>query len=99
MSVAMAFSTLIIARTLQTFPARSNSQTAIGAGFFANKYVLYAVIFCSTLYAVTLLPAVRGIFSIPADFGLVQFGMAAGLALVAVALMEATKLIINRVKY
>lgn len=98
MSVAMAFSTLIIARTLQTFPARSNSQTAIGAGFFANKYVLYAVAFCSTLYAVTLLPAVRGIFSIPSDFGWVHFGMAAGLALAAVALMEATKLIINRVK-
>ena len=98
LSVAMAFSTLIIARTLQTFPARSNSQTAIGAGFFSNKYVLYAVAFCSTLYAVTLLPAVRGIFSIPADFGLVQFGIAAGLALVAVALMEATKLIIKRVR-
>ena len=98
MSVAMAFSTLIIARTLQTFPARSNSQTAIGAGFFANKYVLYAVAFCSTLYAATLLPAVRGIFSIPAEFGLVHFGMAAGLALTAVALMEATKLIIKRVR-
>nr|WP_108032142.1 cation-translocating P-type ATPase C-terminal domain-containing protein [Trichococcus patagoniensis] len=98
MSVAMAFSTLIIARTLQTFPARSNSQTAIGAGFFANKYVLYAVAFCSTLYAVTLLPAVRGIFSIPADFGCVHFGMAAGLALAAVALMEVTKLIIKRAK-
>ena len=97
-SVAMAFSTLIIARTLQTFPARSNSQTAIGAGFFSNKYVLYAVAFCSTLYAATLLPAVRGIFSIPADFGLVHFGIAAGLALTAVALMEATKLIIKRVR-
>ena len=97
-SVAMAFSTLIIARTLQTFPARSNSQTAIGAGFFSNKYVLYAVAFCSTLYAATLLPAVRGIFSIPAEFGLVHFGMAAGLALIAVALMEATKLIIKRVR-
>jgi len=98
MSVAMAFSTLIIARTFQTFPARSNSQTAIGAGFFANKYVLYAVAFCSILYAVTLLPAVRGIFSIPAEFGLVHFGMAAGLALTAVALMEATKLIIKRIR-
>lgn len=32
MSVAMAFTTLILARTLQTFPARSNTQTAIGAG-------------------------------------------------------------------
>jgi magnesium-transporting ATPase (P-type) len=97
-SVAMAFSTLIMTRTLQTFPARSNSQTAIGAGFFANKYVLYAVAFCSTLYAVTLLPSVRGIFSIPADFGLVHFGLAASLALTAVALMEATKRIIRRIR-
>lgn len=92
MSVAMAFSTLILSRTLQTFPARSNSQTSIGAGFFSNKYVIYAVLFCSALYAVTILPAVRSIFSIPADFGWEQWLVSAGLAIGAVVIMEGMKL-------
>ena len=43
MSIAMAFTTLILARTLQTFPARSNTQTSIVAGFFSNLYAIYAV--------------------------------------------------------
>ncbi|NGZ76365.1 cation-translocating P-type ATPase [Saccharibacillus alkalitolerans] len=92
-SVAMAFTTLILARTLQTFAARSQTQTAFGAGFFANKYVLGAVLFCFVLYAVTLIPGVRGIFSIPAEFGANQWLIAAGLALAAVVLMEIIKMI------
>ncbi len=91
MSIAMAFTTLILARTLQTFPARSNTQTSIGAGFFSNMYAIYAVLFCSVLYGITVLPGVRSIFNIPDNFGLEQWGMAAGLALVAVILMELAK--------
>lgn len=93
MSVAMAFTTLILARTLQTFAARSQVQTAFGAGFFDNKYVLGAVLFCFALYAVTLIPGVRGIFSIPQEFGVDQWLIAAGLALGAVVLMEIVKVI------
>ncbi|GGH28903.1 cation-translocating P-type ATPase [Paenibacillus segetis] len=96
MGVAMAFTTLILARTLQTFAARSNVKTAIGAGFFSNKYVIYAVTFCLVLYGITVLPAVRGIFSIPASFGMSEWTIAAGLALTAVILMEVVKIIENR---
>ncbi|WP_034552376.1 cation-translocating P-type ATPase [Carnobacterium funditum] len=96
MSVAMAFTTLILARTLQTFPARSNSQTSIGAGFFSNIYVILAVIFCFTLYGLTVIPGIRGFFAIPTDFGWVQWGISAGLAVGAVILMELTKLVIRK---
>ena len=96
MSVAMAFTTLILARTLQTFPARSNSQTAIGAGFFSNFYVILAVLFCFALYGLTIIPGVRGFFAIPTDFGWVQWGISAGLAVGAVVLMELTKLIVRK---
>lgn len=90
-SVAMAFTTLILARTLQTFPARSNTQTSIGAGFFSNKYVFLAVGICSVLYGITLLPGVREIFSIPASFGWAHWLTAASLAVIAVILMELAK--------
>lgn len=93
MSIAMAFTTLILARTLQVFPSRSNSQTAIGAGFFSNMYAIYAFIFCMALYGITMLPGVRSVFDIPADFGLEQWGIAAGLALAAVVLMELKKVV------
>ncbi|KAF4325782.1 hypothetical protein G195_000515 [Phytophthora kernoviae 00238/432] len=39
-SVAMAFTTLILARSLQTFAARSNTQTIFQVGFTTNKLVL-----------------------------------------------------------
>ncbi|MDA9470665.1 cation-transporting ATPase [Enterococcus sp. 5H] len=94
LGVAMSFSTLILARTLQIFPARSNSQTAISAGIFSNKAVVYAVLFCSLLYTFTLLPFVRDIFSIPAMFGMNEFLISFGLAIGAIILMELSKLII-----
>lgn len=62
MGVAMAFTTLILSRTLQTFAARSNSQTAIEAGFFSNKYVIGAVLVCFAFYGIAVLPGVREIF-------------------------------------
>ncbi|EUJ43175.1 cation-translocating P-type ATPase [Listeria riparia] len=92
-SVAMAFTTLILARTLQTFAARSNKQTAFEAGFFSNKYVIYAVLVCFVLYGITVLPGAREIFSIPETFGLSEWGIAAGLALAAVILMELGKMV------
>ncbi|WP_340025905.1 cation-translocating P-type ATPase [Paenibacillus sp. FSL K6-1096] len=93
MGIAMAFTTLILARTLQTFAARSNSQTAIEAGFFSNKYVIGAVLICFAFYGIAVLPGVREIFSIPATFGLNHWLTASGLALGAVIVMELAKLV------
>ncbi|MCL2568711.1 MAG: cation-translocating P-type ATPase [Oscillospiraceae bacterium] len=97
MGSAMAFTTLILARTLQTFSSRSNSQTILQAGPFSNPYALGAVGICFLLYSVTLLPGAREVFYIPAAFGLAQWGIAAGLALGAVVLMEIFKGIRNKV--
>jgi len=91
MGSAMAFTTLILARTLQTFSSRSNSQTIFGVGFLSNKYVVGAVGICFLLYGLTLLPGVREVFYIPLDFGARQWGIAAGLALGAVVVMEVVK--------
>ncbi|SES22161.1 plasma-membrane calcium-translocating P-type ATPase [Gracilibacillus ureilyticus] len=96
MGVAMAFTTLILARTLQTFPARSNVQTAIKAGFFSNKYVLGAVLVGFVLYTITILPFARDIFHIPAEFGWNEGLIAAGLALGSVILMEIVKIFRNK---
>lgn len=93
MGVAMAFSTLILSRTLQTLPARSTTETAWQAGLFSNRLVLLAVVVCGGLYSVTLLPGLRSIFSIPASFSFEQVGLCLGLAFVAMVLMEATKLV------
>lgn len=98
MGVAMAFTTLILSRTLQTFAARSNTQTSIGAGFFSNKPVIGAVLLGFVLYGFTVLPFVRGIFGIPAEFGMNEFGIAFGLAVLAVILMEVFKVIWNKVQ-
>ena len=91
MGVAKAFTTLILARTLQTFAARSNSQNILKLGFTTNKYVLMAVTFCLALYSLTTLPFLREIFSIPAAFGWSQWIVAAGLAVIAVICMEILK--------
>ena len=91
MGVAMAFTTLILARTLQIFAARSNSQNIFKLGFTTNKYVLMAVTFCLALYSLTTLPFLREIFSIPASFGWSEWAVAAGLAVIAVICMEILK--------
>lgn len=92
-SIAMAFTTLILARTFQTIAARSNTHTSFEIGFFSNKYVIGAVSVCLVLYGITVLPGVREIFSIPADFGIYEWSVATGLALAAVAMMEIIKLV------
>ncbi|NHI69116.1 cation-translocating P-type ATPase [Lactococcus garvieae] len=91
LGVAMAFTTLILARSLQTFTARSNSQTILSLGLFSNKYVLGAVVFCLGLYSLTTLPFTREFFSIPANFSMHYWLLAAGLALGAVLMMEIIK--------
>ncbi|MDM7654634.1 cation-translocating P-type ATPase [Lactococcus cremoris] len=91
MGVAMAFTTLILARTLQTFAARSNSQNIFKLGFTTNKYVLMAVTFCLAFYSLTTLPFLREIFSIPASFGWSEWAVAACLAVIAVICMEILK--------
>ena len=91
--VAMAFSTLILARIMQTLPARSNEQTVYELGLFSNKYVLGAVVGCSTLYLVTLAPLLRGIFSIPTEFGIMHLGICIGLALASTIIMEFAKIL------
>ncbi|WP_316569143.1 cation-translocating P-type ATPase [Neobacillus sp. YIM B06451] len=98
MGVAMAFTTLILSRTLQTFAARSNTQTAIGAGFFSNKPVIGAVLLGFVLYGFTVLPFTRAIFEIPEQFGWNDFLLAAGLAAAAVVLMEIFKVIRNKMQ-
>lgn len=96
MGVAMAFTTLILSRTLQTFVARSNTQTSFAFGFFSNKYVIGAVVLGFILYFLTILPFMRDIFGIPSEFGLTDWLIAAGLALGAVILMEVAKWIQHR---
>jgi len=96
MGVAMAFSTLILSRIIQTLPARSNEQTSFGVGFFSNKYVLGAMVICFVLYGVTLVPGLRGIFSIPMGFGFRELSMCFGLALSASVVMELKKIIFSK---
>lgn len=98
MGVAMAFTTLILSRTLQTFAARSNTQTSIKAGFFGNKYVIGAVILGFVLYGITILPFARDIFHIPQEFGFTDWFIATGIALAAVVLMEIVKVIQYRLR-
>lgn len=93
LGVAMAFTTLILSRSLQTFAARSNTQTIIGVGPFSNKYVLGAVGICFVLYLITILPFARGVFAIPATFGFNEWLIATLLAIGAVILMEISKII------
>lgn len=97
--VAMAFSTLILSRTLQTFAARSNTQTSFQAGFFSNKMVTLAVVVCAGLFSLTLLPGLREVFAIPATFTTNDISMALGLAVIAVVLMEITKMIIVKIQH
>ncbi|MCL2192494.1 MAG: cation-translocating P-type ATPase [Treponema sp.] len=94
---AMVFTTLIFARTLQTFSSRSNSQTITQVGLFSNRYAILAVGVCFALYGLTVLPGLREAFHIPVAFDLRNWAVAAGLALGAVVVMEIAKLVRNKV--
>ncbi|HEO8420788.1 cation-translocating P-type ATPase [Niallia sp. FSL W8-0635] len=97
LGVAMAFTTLILSRSLQTFAARSSTQTIFGVGLFTNKYVLGAVGVCFLLYLITILPFAREVFAIPASFGMNEWLIATGLAVAAVIVMEIMKVLIVRI--
>lgn len=91
MGVAMAFTTLLLSRTLQTFACRSDYDSAIKLGFFGNKFVLIAVLICLTLLGIVLLPGIRTIFTIPMEFGLYNLAISFSIALVSVICMEIVK--------
>jgi len=93
MGVAMAFTTLLISRTLQTFACRSDFKSAFAIGFFSNKYVCGAVIICLALLGLVLLPPIRGIFAIPTEYSITNLAVSALISLIAVACMEITKYI------
>lgn len=93
LGVAMAFATLTLSRILQTFAARSNSQTIFELGFESNKYVLGAVVVCLGMFSLTLIPFMREVFTMPAKFNLTALLTCFGLALVSTGLMEASKFI------
>lgn len=93
LGVAMAFSTLILSRIMQTLPARSNEQTVFELGLLTNKYTIGAVITCFILYLMTLLPVLRNIFAIPNIFGISEFVICLVLALTSSIVMEITKVL------
>lgn len=94
--VAMAFSTVIMARILQTFTARSQEESVFSLGIFSNVYVIGAVVICFVLYGLTLLPFLRGIFSIPKSFGVTEFCISLTLAFFSLVLMEVIKVFSNK---
>lgn len=93
LGVSMAFATLTLSRILQTFAARSNSETVFELGFKSNKYVLGAVIVCLGMFSLTLLPFMREVFTMPDSFNFTNLMISLGLAVTSTLLMEASKLI------
>lgn len=96
MGVAMAFTTLLLSRTLQTFACRSDFRNAFAIGFFSNKFVIYAVLVCLSLLGIVMIPAVRPIFAIPAAYSMKEFGISVLLAIISVICMEITKTLRNK---
>lgn len=96
MGVAMAFTTLLLSRTLQTFACRSDFRNAFAIGFFSNKFVIYAVLVCLSLLGIVMIPAVRPIFAIPAAYSMKEFGISVLLAVISVICMEITKTLRNK---
>lgn len=95
MGVAMAFTTLLLSRTLQTFACRSDKRSAFELGLFSNRYALAAMAICLILLGVVLTPVARPIFSIPMSYSISNFGTSLGIAAIAVVLMEIAKKIIK----
>ncbi|MBC2576060.1 cation-translocating P-type ATPase [Peptostreptococcus canis] len=91
MGVAMAFTTLLLSRTFQTFACRSDFNTSIEMGIFGNKYVIIAILVCLALLGFVLLPFIRPIFAIPATYSVKDFGISLSIALLSVICMEITK--------
>ncbi|MDR0676790.1 MAG: cation transporting ATPase C-terminal domain-containing protein, partial [Elusimicrobiota bacterium] len=92
LGMAMAFSTLIIARIMQTLPSRSNENSIVSLGLFTNKFVLLAMIICFGLYSITLTPFFRQIFYIPLAFDFKQLCVCLCLGFFGMILMEIIKI-------
>ncbi|MEG2740327.1 cation-translocating P-type ATPase [Clostridium sp.] len=93
LGVSMAFATLTLSRIIQTFAARSNSETVFELGFKSNKYVLGAVVVCLGMFSLTLLPFMREVFTMPDSFNFTNLMISFGLAITSTLLMEVSKLI------
>ena len=93
LGAAMAFITITLSRIIQTFAARSNSETILSLGITSNKYALGAVIICLGMLSLTFLPFMRGIFAIPLTFELKNLGVCLALAITAVGCMESSKFV------
>lgn len=92
LGAAMAFSTVTLARILQTIPARSNNTISFKLGFFKNRYVILAIIICLAIYGIVLIPGIRGIFNIPDQFMMIQLLTCLGLAVISTLIMDFSKL-------
>lgn len=93
LGAAMAFITITLSRIIQTFAARSNSETILSLGVTSNKYALGAVIICLGMLSLTFIPFMRGIFAIPLTFELKNLGVCLALAITAVGCMESSKFV------
>ena len=93
LGAAMAFVTITLSRIIQTFAARSNSETIYSLGLTSNKYALGAVVICLGMLSLTFLPFMRGIFAIPMTFEIGNLGVCLALAITAVGCMESSKFI------
>ena len=93
LGAAMAFITITLSRIIQTFAARSNSETILSLGVTSNKYALGAVIICLGMLSLTFLPFMRGIFAIPLTFELKNLGVCLALAITAVGCIESSKFV------
>ena len=92
LGAAMAFSTITLARILQTISARSDYNSIFKIGVFRNKYVIGAIVICLIIYSLVLLPGLRDIFDIPNTFKMTQIGVCILLALLSTALIEISKI-------
>lgn len=99
MGVALAFTTLLLSRTFQTFACRSDFQNPFKLGFFSNKYVIWAVVVCLALFGVVMLPFIRPIFAVPAVYSMRDFAVSIGLAIASIICMEITKAITYKKKF
>ncbi|MGL6107107.1 cation-translocating P-type ATPase [Romboutsia sp.] len=93
LGTAMAFSTLTLSRIVQTFAARSNTETIFTLGFTSNKYALGAVVVCLGMFSLTLIPFMRTVFEIPQTYQLINLAICFGLSVIAALCMEVSKLI------
>lgn len=93
LGAAMAFVTITLSRIIQTFAARSNSETIFSLGLTSNKYALGAVVICLGMLSLTFLPFMRGIFAIPMTFEIRNLGVCLALAITAVGCMESSKFV------